>query len=379
MKHRVHLIYECKVQKIWQRALQMQEVYLLFLAVTFLFFLSPQVKGQQPVFAGISTQYGFIIPHSKELINVSGIRPLGIEVVMGWHLPARESGIVTRRGFKASFVDFNNPNVLGFSINAAAFAEPLMASHHRFYTSFPVEFGLSYTNKVYDEFTNPTNLFFSLPLSFYLSAGIRFNWRLQTRLMMQISAHYQHISNGGLKQPNKGMNFPMAALGLIYYLQEPTWQKQMQKEVATIHLGLTMNALLLGSVKTIDSPNQETMLWGYQFSVVKRIKRIHGLVAGIEGIWNGYKKVYFQRKDQDVTAYEQSVQVGYEMKLSKTSFQVLIGCDVFNERRTTDILYQRYGLYYQILPHLKIGGTIKAHRQVADVIDLRIGYTFKTR
>src|SRR5690606_21513108 len=121
-----------------------------------------------------------------------------------------------------------------------------------------------------------------------------------------------HLSNGGIKQPNKGMNFPTAALGLMYYVQEPSWEKQHLEEVATLHPGLTMNALLLGSLKTINDPEEKTMLAGYQFSMVKRIKRIHGLVAGLEGLWNGYKKEYYRRQGQHVTAFEQSVQLGYE-------------------------------------------------------------------
>jgi hypothetical protein len=345
-----------------------------------LLFVCMSGKAQNPLLTGLSSQYGFIIPHSKELIDVSRSRPIGVEGLLGWQLPATaESGMVSRRGFKVSFIDFNNPKVLGYSVNLAAFAEPLVAPHHKVFASVPLEFGLSYNNKIYDEVNNPSNLFFSQGLNFYLSAGVRVNWRISPRFIAQLSAQYQHISNGGMKQPNKGMNFPMAALGLMYYLQEPSWKPQERSVVALVHPGVTMNVLLLGSVKTIELPEEKTMLWGYQYTVVKRIKRIHGVVAGLEGLWNGYKKEYYERKGEDVIAYEQSVQLGYEMKLSKTSFQVLIGCDVYNENRSTDLLYQRYGLYYQLLPHLKIGGTIKSHRQVADVIDVRLGYTFKTR
>ena len=34
--------------------------------------------------------------------------------------------------------------------------------------------------------------------------------------MLTASGNYNHISNGGLKQPNKGINYPTLALGLDY-------------------------------------------------------------------------------------------------------------------------------------------------------------------
>lgn len=335
--------------------------------------------AQNPKFITGSTQYGFIIPHSKELINVSNSNPKGFEATFGWHLPATASGIVSRRGFKISIVDFNYPNVLGYSINSACFAEPLWASHRRVSLSFPIEFGLSYNSKVYDQIKNPTNLFFSQPINFYLSAGARINWRVRSNFLIQLGGHYQHISNGGVKQPNKGMNFPMASLGILYYLETPSWEKPSIKSIGTNHKGLTMNFMLLGSIKTIAMPDEKTYIKGYQYTIVKHLNQLHGLVAGLEGVWNGYKKVAYLRQGEKVVAYEQSLQLGYQMTLSKTSFQVLAGVDLFNENRTTDLIYQRYGLYYQILSYLKVGGTIKAHKNVADAIDIRIGYTFNKR
>jgi hypothetical protein len=36
---------------------------------------------------------------------------------------------------------------------------------------------------------------------------------------------YNHISNGGIKKPNKGMNFPMVTIGLNRYLSQPNYKK----------------------------------------------------------------------------------------------------------------------------------------------------------
>jgi hypothetical protein len=38
-----------------------------------------------------------------------------------------------------------------------------------------------------------------------------------------MSAQYNHISNGGIKEPNKGLNYPTVAGGFHYYLEAPSF------------------------------------------------------------------------------------------------------------------------------------------------------------
>lgn len=51
--------------------------------------------------------------------------------------------------------------------------------------------------------------------------GLGLNMKIDQHISGKISAHYNHISNGGIKEPNKGVNWPAATLH-VYYAFNPT-------------------------------------------------------------------------------------------------------------------------------------------------------------
>ncbi|MBK8193433.1 MAG: hypothetical protein IPK76_09535 [Lewinellaceae bacterium] len=64
--------------------------------------------------------YGFIIPHSREIIDVSRSNPFGIELDAQWLLArekyTRNSGVVARRGIVLHYFNFDTPRVLGHCV-----------------------------------------------------------------------------------------------------------------------------------------------------------------------------------------------------------------------------------------------------------------------
>jgi hypothetical protein len=63
-------------------------------------------------------------------------------------------------------------------------------------------------------------------------------------------------------------------------------------------------------------------------------------------------------------------------QINKVTFSQELGVYYYNDYRINDDIYQRYGLTYSFSEHIFAGFSLKAHRHVADFIDLRIGYTF---
>ena len=60
-------------------------------------------RARLPFLLGVSGHAGFIIPHSQELVDVSGSHPFGIEVELAWLMTGeqhtRRNGLVAKRGF----------------------------------------------------------------------------------------------------------------------------------------------------------------------------------------------------------------------------------------------------------------------------------------
>lgn len=174
-------------------------------------------------YIGVKAQGGFIIPHSTEIINVSGSRPVGLQfdvsrinrTVRAWN----KCNCYSLVGLSLLYVNYQNPEVLGSSYNLGAYMEPLLTYKPRLNFRFRTGAGLTYLTDVYHATDNPTNLFFSSSLSGFLMVGFSAHYRIGSHWNANLGLHYNHISNGGLQQPNKGMNFPTLNFGMEYQSQ----------------------------------------------------------------------------------------------------------------------------------------------------------------
>ena len=68
---------------------------------------------------------------------------------------------------------------------------------------------------------------------------------------------------------------------------------------------------------------------------------------------------------------------GHEFLLAKFIFTQQVGIYVFKNNPYTDDWFHRWGLLYKAGKHYWFGLNLKAHRQVADYIDLRVLYSWR--
>ncbi len=341
-----------------------------------------------PVFVGVRVHRGFIIPHSRELINVSRTKPYGLELNVQWieSRPERteQTGVVAKRGFVFYYFDFDNPDVLGHSVSAAAYVEPMFGVGGRFYSSLQTGLGVAYLSKVYDAESNPTNLFFSSRVSLLAMLNLRLHYRATPRIETTMGFNYNHISNGGMRLPNKGMNFPTWNAGISYAIKPGVVQQAPRtgawrlapRHFAWIHA--------IGSAKTVladgsFAQGEVQWLWGTAVGVGRRIGRLSALSVGTEWIHDGWKRSRLDLRGSHSSAWLGSLLFGHELLAGRVRFNVHIGVYTFHQERETDALYQRYGLFYAFNNRLLVGSTLKAHRHVADVFDVRVGWLFQNR
>ncbi|MCS6928105.1 MAG: acyloxyacyl hydrolase [Saprospiraceae bacterium] len=361
----------------------------LFVAVTGL--LGAQAKAQflqnasNPVFVGFRLHRGFIIPHSREIIHVSKTNPVGCEINIQWveARPERtqRTGVVAKKGFLFYYFDFNNPAVLGRSVASAAYVEPLFRVERRFYTSLQAGLGMAYLTKVYDASNNPTNLFFSSPVSFLAILNLHTTYRASKRWEVSLGFHYNHISNGGMKLPNKGMNFPTWNVGVSYALlpgiiqrapRTDLW-KSLPRNFAWIHVAVSAK-----NVPADGSFARGEVLWlyGATAAVGRRIGRLSALSVGTEWIYDGWRRARLDFLGAEASPWLGGLLFGHELIAGRVRFKVHMGMYIFHQMREMDPVYQRYGLFYIVGDRLLVGSTLKAHRHVADVFDVRLGWLF---
>jgi Lipid A 3-O-deacylase (PagL) len=326
---------------------------------------------------------GFIIPHSRAIFDVSHSNPYGLELTAQWLLSAekytRRAGLVARRGFSAYYFNFDNPEILGHCVSATPFIEPLIRPWKRLYASLKWGLGLAYVSKVYNAETNPGNQFFSTHLSLWATTDAHVHFKINPRWESVFGFNYNHISNAGMKEPNKGMNFPCWNAGLNYIfhpvvirrpLKNGDWRQAPRNFFYTSAIGTLKSA-----VRTSEYPDSKLCVsYGILVAKGRRLSRMNGVSAGSEWVRDGFAREELDRQGSRKSALKGSLLLGHELIADRVRFTTHFGVYVFNPSGDLDPVYQRYGLFYRAGRHLLFGATLKAHRHVADVADVRVGW-----
>jgi len=358
-------------------------ILLLVLVIVFAFSGNAQDSVSNPFYFSLKPQYGFIIPHSGSIKNVSDFDPFGIEAEGGWHLLKNEDwercNCYSRAGFSIFHINYNAPDILGSSTNLIAFAEPFFNYEGFVLSSVRMGVGASYLSKVYDAETNPENMFFSSHLSFLVHLDVNLTKYLTDRWFLHGYFKYNHISNGGIAKPNKGMNFPTYGLGLGYSFNrvhfEEKQKKELKKPTPIIPSVQAFGTLL--SAEQDDEIYERSLAMGVLFKGRKKITQINALNAGIEGTVDFSVK----KKMKDATNprdYKQlSALVGHDFVFGNFIFSQYWGTYIYAPFYENRNFFQRYGLTYQLFENFRMGVTLKAHAEVAENFNLLIEYDLK--
>ncbi|MGC9375534.1 MAG: acyloxyacyl hydrolase [Bacteroidales bacterium] len=180
-------------------------------------------REKNPVSIAIKPQYGFILPHSSKVEHLTHTNPFGVELEYAWIMLQDENwqqcNCYSKMGASFLYVNYANPDIVGSSYNLIGFAEPFLFRTHQFLLTTRMGVGISVLDKIYDEHQNPDNPFFSTHISFIVHVDANGYYKLTEKLKLLWFAKYCHISNGGIKDPNYGMNFSTFGLGLNYLAQ----------------------------------------------------------------------------------------------------------------------------------------------------------------
>lgn len=346
------------------------------------FYSAKKEKSILSLNAGV--QHGFIFAHSPAVENTKGAHPTGIELSLGWQ--RNDSSIWNLcncfpvKGLLLSYYDYD-AKVLGKSIGASYFLEPSYRLGNRAFFSFKGAAGLAYLTNPYDSVHNPTNMSYSTAISGYLLIGIGLWIRINDHWWLNGSVNYQHMSNGGLREPNKGINWPTAGVALRYnknprpYYTGPQTRERFWKEYT-----VRWDAGIFGVARRVLDKNGNSHrmpLIGINFQGSKQVGRINALTLGSEIYFDKALHQKLKRDTIDASAIRAGLLVGHEFLLGKFLFSQQIGVFVFNQVPDFDRIYHRWGLHYRISKHWGVGFNLQAHRHIADFVDIRVIYSWQ--
>jgi hypothetical protein len=343
---------------------------------------SDSTKQNNLFHPGFRLHYGFIIPHSKSIQPISGSNPYGADIDFAWLLMSDRAlnrcNCNSLSGFSLSYYNFGNEDILGSAWNLSAFYEPFLVSNRYFRISFKNGIGLTYLTTTYDPKTNPKNLFFGSHLSFLLFTQLQTYIRLSGNHLLNAGFCYNHISNGGISAPNKGMNFPTFSLGIIFSPYEPKKLNHKTFSRDSKHKNKRFNLDIFGSLRKVtdnDYQNEELVpIIGFSGSYSSELSKFYAWRRGIEMIYERNSGEDLILQDKNPVLFSAAIFLGHELLVGKFIFGQNINFLLISPDAPK--IYERYYLYYKMSNKLYAGVSLKAHLHVADIFDFRFMYSF---
>ncbi len=356
------------------------KVIFLFIAV------QSNVYSAEPIqkvsLIGIRSHYGFIIPHSTRIRHIAYSNPWKLELDFAWHHLSEKAwnycNCFSRTGITLSYINFDNPSIMGSSLAVAPYIEPILFSGRHFSSAFRLGGGLAYLNNIYDPVTNPVNLFYGARLSFILFMNFSASIKINEATNLRLSANYNHISNGGNIKPNSGVNFPTASIGLDYYIQPPH-KKQFNRATAQNKGQLLVKTSLFYLTREFSLTDKTRFpVFGFQTWAEMLVGRISALSLGLEYINDLTQKERITRYNLNVSDHHQAgLLIGHVFRVGRFSFAQSLGFYIHNPLATAGRIYQRYGLEFRFYRGFSFGTGLKAHLSRADFLDFRLSYSFR--
>lgn len=325
-------------------------------------------------------QVGNILNLSPELEATATSSPKLMQLDFGWTNSTKKAwdkcNCYVNNGISVMYSDFGNKEQLGEALSAVFFVEPYISYKHRTTFSFRAGAGPSYMNNVYDKDTNPNNEYYSMPLSYLLMAGVNFSHSLSPHFKFNLIAQFNHISNGGTRIPNHGINYPTVGVGIQYDFNP-------QKLVARPRTPAVKNVKLMVHLfsgprvtKPADPlPEERGLVTGINVGVVKRLGKVIALGVGGEFYVDPISEVYTERTGEVYQTKIASLSIQNYFLFGRIYFgqQVAYYLTDHNPNINTD-WYQRYILGYTISNTWTVGVSLKAHVEVADFAAITAGF-----
>lgn len=333
-----------------------------------------EANGQTIIRLGGAASYGSIIAHDSELLPISNSNPMGITGNIQFMDVGRKSwetcDCFFYLGADFSYENFNNPEILGNALSLTGTFEPILWRSAPWTLSLKSGIGISYLDKVYDPVTNPDNIFFSNPLSFKIFLAPTLGYRFSPEWSGQLFFTYNHISNGGQSQPNKGMNYPMAGIGVYHYLRH---EKMPDHSASTVPQDWEFYLEASYTSKQASWSDKRKPAFSLAGGTSRSISAINALGGGLEISQDRSLEVKDSRWERIIPGPF----IAHHFLFGRIDFSQRFAVYAFKPAAYNDYsFYQRYVLKYRVWNDWELGAGLKAHGHVAENIEVRLGRRF---
>ena len=310
---------------------------------------------------------------SSRTADFRGVSPVGVEVDLAWKFVSENAYAICRCypsvGASLNYWDFDH-HALGKGLSALFYVEPVLFSPLGTDVSLKAGLGVSYLSNPYHEVTNPLNVTYSTSFSFPLMAGLSATRAINEDWAFRFSGIYQHISNGGVNQPNLGIDFVSFGLGVQHKLDDRPLPSPVS--VPPYKPGDGVRDFSMGLITGLKEPaesDEKALTASLAGEYTHQFARIHAWNAGgiIEADKSRHTSIF---ADQ----LRVSLMGGHKFLAGRFAFTQNAGIYLWSGHQLDNAWFQYYSIDFDVTPDFSIGVGLKAHEKVAEYLSTRLLY-----
>lgn len=331
---------------------------------------------------GLRLHQGTVLIHSRDVRPIANSYPRGLEANLAWQKTSRKAWesclCYPRLGIALTAWDYDNPEVLGWGLTNMFYIEPVFNAYRKLSFSVKAALGLSWQSNPHDPETNPLNLSYSTAVAFPLSLGASLHYQVAPQWSLDLTGMYNHFSNGGIREPNKGINWPTASLGVSYFVEPPAFQERPRTDWRDE--SAPRNRFDITFFTGIEQPGSSPYVYfpGLEFKFSRQLARLSALTAGLEYYHDRSDRYDLEEVTRNVHPHKLGLAAGHEFLLGRFIFGQQFGVYLLKPYTITSDLYQRYTLVYRWTPRFHTGVGVDTHGHVAEFVDIRVGYAWNS-
>lgn len=355
-------------------------LFLLIFSICFSLNSFSQEESRSNIGIELRQKTGFLLPHRSIMKHLVQGHSLGGEISLiyqtngteEWH----QSFNNPRYGFSAYFSDFGFKEVLGVAYGAYMFGELPFIKQNGWNFSGKKGAGLAYVTEIFDQHENPKNNSISTHLNILLVLGLNVSKQFN-QSELSLSLDMTHISNGGAKMPNLGLNVPYLSLGYTHFLKPLKFSDNNSSDFSKYLISdhWSMNVAGVGSAKQVYPTGGDNYLAvGLGFYAQKRFKRKVAAEFGLDFMLNQSHTRFAPPSATQMDVLQVGLYTAYVLPVNRFSFVLGIGGYLKNNLGTDGFIYNRFGARYSLSDHWVVNMTIKSHWGRADYFEYGLIY-----
>lgn len=380
------------------------QILLVFFAIISCRSQDQESIKRNPLLFSSSAEYGSILPTNVQLTYYDNLRYAGYSAQVLKQTTGKKDWEklfnYPQYGIGVYGFDFLDNKKMGSPFAVYAIYSSKIKEWNKLKWYYSANLGISFNSNPFDYDAAYYNTSVGSKTNMYISLGTGLYYEIGKHFDVGLNLKFNHLSNGAMKIPNKGLNAVAPQVSLVYY---PERVNPVKDEIiaSKIKKYNTWEVSVFGGKKNVfyrgDNRDDLRLYDGFDYSVYGAeafymrqysAKSAYGLGLGVtkDEQYNHtmyvQDSVLYQKKRFSKDHVLLSVIPTYRLMIDRLYINVGLGYYVTKKNRKYDnsALFQRLSLQYQITDRFFASFGINAYDlHVANYLEWKLGYTFKKK